>query len=177
MRREVLALIIVLLLVGSLSVGYYGGINNRLTVTTTQFVTLVSAPRDVEVKGTFDSINYKIAGVQFQYYPCVTYFPYTLPFSCINTISANISEVLAVAIVNGYAYSANFSITVPNNENYIVRAGVVWGNGQSIFTSTAFLPLNSTSSLITNYNILCQPENQNFTSGLVFCYTHYGDFY
>ena len=142
---------------------------------------------NVIIHGVVVSNFYRPLNVDFYYAPCVTSFPIQPPIVCGKTLSANLSQVTSRHILGGIAYSANYSITVPDNENYIVEVSLFTQNNTvytecttSCIFDAAFLPLNSTTSFINYYNIQCNSNsvgNQSANSAQISCYTHYGDFY
>ena len=155
---------------------------------TVTIISLATQIKNVTIQGTFDSNFYEPLGVVFYYTPCISSFPVQGPILCGKMVNATLSEVLAHHILGGIAYGASFSIIVPNNENYIVEVSLLTQNN-TVYNSNcptsctfdvAFLPLNSTVSVINNYNIQCNSDyvgNQSVNSAQISCYTHYGDMF
>jgi len=139
----------------------------------------------VNISGTIGSV-YRPVHVIFTYYPCNPIIPFQPGPSCPTVINANVSQVTSRPIVGGYAFSARFSVLVPNNQSYIVaielspQNSTWYSDSYDSNWTAAYLPLYSNAPAISNYNIQCNSEasaNQTFSSAPLYCYSHYANTY
>jgi hypothetical protein len=174
----IVTLVVISLLLGTQLALRFGLRSATLTAISTIY-THSQSVSNVLINGTIISYDYAPEQVQFAYdRTCFA-------FCGFSTSLRNVSEV---SPINGtHYYESNFSITVSNNENYLVSADLLTENDSYYSTnvcvgcdvpenSTSFfadyLPLNSSSTIINHFNIQCFSTNQrNYTSSPIVCQT------
>lgn len=140
------------------------------TTTTSQYTEVQANPQLVRITGTVSTDNYAPQELQFENKLCG---PLNIPPpNCI--VNATIPSVSG-SVSNGTAdWSGGYSVNVPNNQNYGVylvldtENNTVYGS-QEILLYAGYLPLNSSSVSISDFDIQCLSTGDNYTHSGIAC--------